>query len=112
MFVNGNSPLWRPLRDKIRQRTLAFGAHTLLAEFALDQGAQLPLHQHPQEQTGYLVRGRLALTIAGETREMGPGDSWSIPADTPHQAVAQEDCLAIEVFFPLRSDYLPDSAST
>jgi quercetin dioxygenase-like cupin family protein len=108
MFVSAQEPAWRPLLEKVRQRTLAYGHQTLLAEFALEAGARLPLHQHPQEQTGYLVRGRLALTIAGETRELGPGDSWCVPADAPHQALALEECLAIEVFSPLRSDYLPD----
>lgn len=107
MFVTGEKPPWRTLLENIDQRTLAYGEQTLLAEFALGAGARLPLHHHPQEQTGYLLRGRLALTIAGETRELLPGDSWSVPADAPHQAVALEDCLAIEVFSPLRSDYLP-----
>ncbi len=40
-------------------KTLTFGERTLLAEVRLEQGASIPMHQHPQEQTGYLVSGSL-----------------------------------------------------
>jgi len=44
---------YRELLPGIRQKTRAFGDLTLLAEFVLDQGSVLPLHAHPDEQTGY-----------------------------------------------------------
>lgn len=78
-----------------------------MAEFLLDAGSVLPRHAHPHEQTGYLVRGRLRLTIGEQTQEVGPGDSWSIPGDTEHSAEVLADALAIEVFSPVREDYLP-----
>ena len=91
----------------IRRKTLAHGDATLLTEFRLEAGAVLPVHDHPQEQTGYLVAGRLRLTVGDETRDMSPGDSWSIPGDFPHGGVALEDTVAVEVFSPVREDYLP-----
>jgi len=51
-----------------------------MTEFRLDQGAVLPRHKHPHEQTGYLVSGRIELTIGAETHEVSAGDSWCIPA--------------------------------
>ena len=77
-----------------------------MAEFRLSEGAVLPVHDHPHEQTGYLVAGRLRLTIADESRDLGPGDSWSIPGGTPHGGVALVESVAIEVFSPVREDYL------
>jgi quercetin dioxygenase-like cupin family protein len=91
----------------IRRRTLSFGAATLMTEFRLQAGCPLPVHHHPQEQTGYLVSGRLRLTIGGETQEIRPGDSWSSPGGVPHGAEVLEDAVAIEVFSPVREDYLP-----
>lgn len=95
----------------IRRKTLAHGGSTLLAEFRLEAGAVLPVHDHPQEQTGYLVAGRLRLTIGGETRVMSPGDAWSIPGGTPHGGVAEEDAVAVEVFSPVRAEYLPEAVA-
>lgn len=91
----------------IRRKTLCFGDATLMSEFRLLAGSPLPLHSHPQEQTGYLVRGRLRLTIGDEARDVTPGDSWSIPGGVRHGAEVLEDAVAIEVFSPVRADYLP-----
>jgi quercetin dioxygenase-like cupin family protein len=91
----------------IRRKTLSYGYVTQMTEFRLRGGAVLPVHDHPHEQTGYLVAGRMRLTIGGETRDVGPGDSWSIPGGVSHAAVALADTVAVEVFSPVRQDYLP-----
>ena len=96
----------------ILQKTLVYGQKTLMVEFRLQKGAVLPMHKHPHEQTGYLVSGRLDLTIGNDTRQQGPGDSWCIPGDTEHGAKALEDSVAVEVFSPLREDYLPQGGKT
>jgi quercetin dioxygenase-like cupin family protein len=92
--------------EKVTRKTLAYGSRTLMTEFRLEQGAVLPKHKHPHEQTGYLVAGRVDLTIGGETFPVAPGDSWCIPGDTDHSVVAHADSVAIEVFSPVREDYL------
>jgi quercetin dioxygenase-like cupin family protein len=90
----------------IQIKTLCRGERMLMSEFRLEKGASLPMHSHPNEQTGYLVRGRLVMHIGPSARELGPGDSWSIGSEVPHRAEALEDSVAIEVFDPVRDDYL------
>ncbi|NVN92379.1 MAG: cupin domain-containing protein [Desulfuromonadales bacterium] len=96
----------RPL-DGIRQKTLVYGDKTLMVEFRLTRGATLPRHSHPHEQSGYLVKGLIRLTIGEETYNASAGDSWCIPGDVFHSANIIEDSVAIEVFSPVRKDYLP-----
>ncbi len=108
MFTQGRNTGYRDVIDKVRMKTTVYGAHTLMAEFRLEAGAELPDHQHPHEQTGYLVAGRIDLVIGGQTHAVRPGDSWCIPGDVVHCAYAHEDSIAIEVFTPVREDYLPD----
>ncbi len=93
--------------EKIKRKTLVHGPRTLMAEFRLEQGALLPKHRHPHEQTGYLVSGRMDLSIGSETHAVSAGDSWCIPGDMEHSAVAREDSVAVEVFCPVREDYFP-----
>jgi quercetin dioxygenase-like cupin family protein len=107
MFVHGGDDGYVDALPGIRRRTLGHGAETLMAEFRLRAGSPLPIHDHPQEQTGYLVSGRLLLTIAGETYAVAPGDSWSIPGGVPHGADVLADAVAVEVFSPVREDFLP-----
>ncbi len=90
----------------IRRKTLVHGDKTILCKFKLDQGTLLPLHSHRYEQTGYLLAGSLVFTIDGEKHEVKNGDSWSIKAGVEHGAEVVEDTTLIEVFSPLREDYL------
>lgn len=107
MFNKHDTTGYKNALEKIRLKTLVHGARTLMAEFRLEQGAVLPRHKHPHEQTGYLVTGRIDLTIGDKTYDVAPGDSWCIPGDVEHHAVAHEQSVAIEVFSPVREDYLP-----
>lgn len=90
----------------IRQKVLVHGERTLTCEFLLTAGADLPLHAHPHEQTGYLARGRIRLFVDGEAHECGPGDSWCIAGGVEHSAEVLEDSVAIETFSPVREDLL------
>ncbi len=49
--------------DGITRKTLCYGEKTLMTEFKLQGGKTLPMHNHPEEQTGYLVSGHIILTI-------------------------------------------------
>ncbi len=90
----------------IRIKTLCAGERTLLSEFRMDKGSRLPEHSHPHEQTGYLVKGRVRLSSGGLVKEASPGDSWCIPGGQAHSAEILEDSIAIEVFSPMREEYL------
>jgi quercetin dioxygenase-like cupin family protein len=91
----------------IEQKTLVWGEKTLMTEFLLAGGSLLPRHSHPHEQTGYLASGHLTLYIGGEAHDVRPGDAWCIPGGVEHGADALEDSVAVEVFSPVREDYIP-----
>ncbi|MDI6448749.1 cupin domain-containing protein [Anaerobaca lacustris] len=107
MFAHASEEGYATPLEGIRQKTLTYGAKTLMTEFRLQARRILPLHRHPYEQTGYLVCGRLRLTIGQQQHDTGPGDSWCIAPDVIHGAEVIEDSVAIEVFAPPREDYLP-----
>ncbi len=109
MFAKyGSGQYKRPLPG-IQMKTLCYGERTLMTEFILEGGRTLPVHSHPYEQTGYLVKGRIRLRIGTQEHEVGAGDSWCIPTGVEHGAQILEDSVAVEVFSPVRQDYLPPS---
>ncbi len=107
VFTRHSADGYRAVAPGIELRTLSHGEATLMAEFRLAAGNQLPTHRHPHEQTGYLVRGRIQLRIGDDAHEVAPGDSWCIPGGTEHGATILEDAIALEVFSPVRDDLLP-----
>jgi len=90
----------------IEQKTLVYGKNTLMTKFKLKQGAVIPPHRHPSEQTGYLVSGKIRMRIEADVHELEAGDAWCIPGETEHSADALEDTVAVEVFSPVREDYI------
>jgi len=111
MFVKRSSDGTLPALPGITRQTLAHGERTLMTEFRLEAGSVLPRHAHPHEQTGYLVSGQLRLTIGEETFGVQPGDSWCIGGGVEHEAEALAESVAVEVFAPVREDYLETRAA-
>ena len=107
MFKRHSESGYRSSLKGIEQKTLVYGEKTLLSEFLLRKGSTLPLHTHPHEQTGYLLKGQIRFLIGEEVYGAQAGDSWCIPGGVEHGAEIIEDAVVIEVFSPVREDYLP-----
>jgi quercetin dioxygenase-like cupin family protein len=108
MFYKKNNEGYKQVLEGICLKTLVYGDKSLLTEFRLEKGSRLPLHAHPHEQTGYLVSGRIRLSVGKDEVDIEPGDSWCIPSGVEHGAEILADSVAVEVFSPVREDYLPD----
>ncbi len=87
------------------RRTLADGESVMICEFTFEAGVEVPNHTHPHEQVGYVVAGRIRLTIAGESHELGPGDSYHAPSNVPHGAFTLAPTVVVDAFSPPREDY-------
>ena len=107
MFTQNSSNGYTEPMPGIKLKTLCHGEKTLMAEFILKAGSDLPGHTHPHEQAGYLVMGHIRLTIGGKEHDVKTGDSWCIPGDVEHGAKILENSVAVEVFSPVREDLLP-----
>ncbi len=82
------------------------GARTTLAVIDLEPGAHVPEHRHDNEQLGVLIRGSMRFRIGDETRELGPGHTWRILSNVPHEVTAgPQGAVAIESFTPVRGDW-------
>lgn len=69
-------------------------------------GSPLPEHSHHHEQVANVLEGEYELTVDGETRHLKPGDVAIIPSNVPHSGVAITECKLMDVFCPVREDYL------
>ena len=108
MFAKKDESGFKSVVEGVRYKTLVHGEKTLMAEFHLDGGSSVPMHKHPHEQTGYLVSGRMKFFLdTGEILEVESGAGWCIAGDVEHGVDVLEDSLVIEVFSPVRQEYLP-----
>ena len=75
------------------------------AWWVIDEGAEVPEHEHPHEQVVNMLEGELALTVAGVEHVLHPGDVVAIAGGTRHSARALSPCRVLDVFSPVRDDY-------
>jgi quercetin dioxygenase-like cupin family protein len=91
--------------ESVRARRVE-GERVTLALVELAPGSVVPGHRHDNEQLGMVITGSVTFTIGDETRELGPGGTWRIPSDTPHQvSVGATGAVVIDVFSPIRGDW-------
>ena len=87
-------------------RRYVTGDHVTLARFELKQGSVIPLHAHPNEQVSFVVSGQLNFRIDGREIIVAGGEVLQIPGGVPHEIEVAEDALVIDVFSPVRQDWI------
>jgi len=84
----------------------AVGKEASLLAIEIEPNTAVPEHQHPNEQTGILLRGSMRFTIGGESKELTPGSTWVIPGNTPHSVHSGPNgAFLVELFAPPREDW-------
>lgn len=106
MFTR-NHDAWAEAQEQgVSRKILSYNDTLMVCEITFQTAARGNTHAHPHTQVSYLVRGKLRFTIGEETVDLGPGDSALIPPDTLHGVVALEDSLLVDVFHPMREDFV------
>ena len=96
-----------PLRiwEGVLARTVD-GDRVSLAVVELDPGSVVPEHSHENEQLGIVLQGAVTFRVGSEVRDLGPGGTWRIPPNTPHEVhTGPEGAVVIDVFAPVRADW-------
>jgi quercetin dioxygenase-like cupin family protein len=96
------------ITEMISQKIVA-GDREMLAQIYLKRGAQVPMHSHDSEQMTYVLQGSLRFLVGGEEIIVREGEVLHIPPGVPHQAEALDDTFELDVFSPIRTDWLPEA---
>jgi quercetin dioxygenase-like cupin family protein len=83
------------------------GAHVMLNYVEIAPRSEVPMHSHPHEQLGLMIEGEFEMEVGGDRFMLRPGDTYVIPGGVPHSGRSGEArALVLDVFYPLREDYL------
>ena len=93
------------ITDSISRRYIT-GDRVTLAMFYLKKGCAVQSHSHENEQMSTVLSGALRFTVGGEEVVVRSGETLRIPPMVPHSAEAIEDTEALDVFAPVRTDWL------
>jgi quercetin dioxygenase-like cupin family protein len=87
-------------------RQLLVGTNIMVARVLLKKGARVPLHSHHNEQITYILEGALHFFLDNKEVIVSAGEVMCIPPHMPHEAIALEDTIDVDIFTPPRQDWL------
>ena len=93
------------LNDKLWRKVVS-GEKVMVARLWLFKDCLVPLHHHESEQISVVLQGALKFELEGREVMARAGEVVVIPSNVPHSALAIEDTIGIDVFSPIRHDWL------
>ena len=101
---------WEKVKTEVMNpkisRKVVSGERLTMAHISFAKDAVVPTHHHESEQITYVVEGVLKFQLDGREVTVGKGEVLVIPSNVPHSAVALENTEDLEIFSPIRHDWL------
>jgi len=105
-FVRAADTSWDVTGEGVRRQVLGHGTELMIVRVEFQAGAVGELHHHPHRQATYVAEGRFDVTVGDETSQLVAGDCFYAAGDIVHGVRALEDGALIDVFTPVREDFL------
>ena len=105
-FCRTAETAWETVAGGVRRQVLGHGTDLMIVRVEFQSDAVGALHHHPHRQATYVAAGRFEVTVGNDRTELLAGDCFYAPSDVPHGVRALEDGVLIDVFTPIREDFL------
>lgn len=105
-FIKDNSLEWEKVNDLVERKIMAYDESLMLVKAAFKTGGIGSIHHHYHSQITHVESGVFNVTIGDDTQLLKAGDSFYIPPNVPHGAICLEAGLLIDVFSPMREDFV------
>ena len=91
---------------ELLSRKIVSGDREMIVQVYVKRGCLVPMHAHESEQMTYVLQGALKYLVAGEEIVVREGEVLHIPSGVEHQAEALEDTFELDIFSPIRRDWI------
>lgn len=93
------------------ERQMIWGDRLMVCRLRFAPRVVTAVHTHPHEQITIVEKGRVQFFIGGQPRIASAGDVLHFPSNVEHGAtMLDEEVVLIDIFTPLREDFLPHDA--
>ena len=105
-FARDANLAWEPAGDGVVRKILTYGETVMMVRVRFEAGAIGPAHNHPHIQCSLVESGVFDVTIDGVTQRLVAGDSFLVAPDLVHGVAALEAGTLLDVFTPMRQDFV------
>ena len=107
-FLYGDQIEWEEVAPGMKRQIMGFDGKVMMVKVAFEKGGVGQLHEHFHSQVTYVESGEFEMTIGDEKKTLKGGDAFYIPPHVMHGCVCLQDGVLIDVFSPVREDFLTD----
>ncbi len=106
VFIKDEKVEWEEVGNGVRRKIMAYDDLIMLVKAEFQEGSIGPIHDHHHSQVTYVESGAFEVTIGKEKKVLKTNDAFYIPPHTPHGAVCLEEGVLLDVFSPIREDFM------
>ena len=107
-FMFGDRTPRESVGEGLIRQLFGYDDSILMARVEFEVGAVGAIHAHPHSQVSYVESGEFDVTIDGVETRLGPGDSFYIEPHLDHGAICRKAGVLLDVFSPVREDFLDE----
>ena len=106
LFVLGDVAEKKDVGGGVVRQIMGFNGSLMVVRVRFAENAVGYTHAHPHSQVAYVESGVFEFTIGDETQTLKAGDCAYVPPDAEHGAVCKEEGVLLDIFSPVREDFL------
>ncbi len=106
LFIEEDQSDWEIIGEGLKRKIMGYDDKIMLVKVHFETEAIGALHEHYHSQVTYIESGQFDVTISNETKTLKAGDSFYIPPHEIHGVVCTESGVLIDVFSPIREDFM------
>ncbi|MCR8668462.1 cupin domain-containing protein [Aestuariibaculum sp. M13] len=107
VFLLGDDMEWEDLGGGIKRKIMGYDNNIMLVNVSFEAGGVGAMHEHPHVQVTYVASGEFEFSVGNEVKLVKEGDGLYIPPNTMHGTVCKKAGILIDVFNPIREDFMP-----
>ena len=106
VFIENKEIPWEEVDKGMKRKIMAYDDKLMVVKVEFEKDGVGVLHQHYHSQITHVESGKFEVQINGEKRILVAGDAFYIPPNVMHGAVCLEPGVLIDVFSPMREDFI------
>ena len=109
VFIENREVHWQQMDKGVKRKIMAYDDKLMVVKVQFDKGGVGSVHQHYHTQITHVESGIFEVEIGGDKKILSQGDAFYVPPNVLHGAVCLEAGVLIDVFSPMREDFIKDA---
>lgn len=106
VFIENKDIPWEDMGNGVKRKIMSYDDRLMVVKVEFEKGGVGSVHKHHHSQITHIESGVFEVEIAGEKKVLSTGDGFYIPPNVLHGAVCKEAGVLIDVFSPMREDFV------